>query len=105
MSSKNMFIILLRFTGNNDLAAQLMDAHMTHVRQGFSDGVFLAGGPIVNNLGGALIGHGVSGHEMEARVASDPFVKAGVVTPEIVAFSPLHLDEKLRDILPWPAHG
>lgn len=94
-----MFIVLLRFTGNGILAAELMEAHMACIKQGFDDGVFLVGGAIQPNLGGGLIAHGISRVELEKRVSSDPFVAERVVEAEILEITPLSMDKRLESIL------
>jgi len=64
-----MFIVILKFGGNEALAAKLMEAHMACIKQGFDDGVFLVGGDIQPDLGGALIPHGVSRVELEKPIS------------------------------------
>ena len=94
-----MFIVILKFGGNEALAAKLMEAHMACIKQGFDDGVFLVGGDIQPDLGGALIAHGVSRVELEKRISSDQFVVERVVDVEILEVNPRSMDKRLESIL------
>ncbi|GAW40671.1 hypothetical protein SH203_01071 [Brevundimonas sp. SH203] len=89
-----MFVITLRFL-DKARAPQLMDGHNAWIRSGFDDGVFLLVGGLQPNLGGAILAHGVSREEIEARVQADPFVEEGVVAAEILAVSPARVDDRL----------
>jgi len=94
-----MFIVILRFTGNENLLAELMEAHMACIKKGFDDGIFLVGGPIEPNMGGVLIAHGITRFELEERVSRDPFVAERVVEAEIIEITPLNMDKRLEPIL------
>ncbi len=89
-----MFIITLRFADKTK-AQQLMDAHNAWIRQGFDDGVFLLVGGLQPGAGGAIVAHGASRAQVEARVKADPFVAEGVVTAEILEIAPGRTDERL----------
>lgn len=58
-------------------------------------GVFLVVSSLQPNAGGAILAHGLSCAEIEARVAEDPFVEESVVNAEILAISPARVDERL----------
>jgi hypothetical protein len=49
-----MFVVLLRFSGNKDQAAQYMESHNAWITRGFDDGVFLLTGNLQPRLGGAI---------------------------------------------------
>ena len=89
-----MFVITLRFADKTK-APQFMDGHNAWIRQGFDDGVFLLVGSLQPNAGGAIIAHGASQQEIEARVQADPFVAEGVVSAEILAIAPGRTDDRL----------
>jgi uncharacterized protein YciI len=78
-----MFITLLKFAGNRDAAPEFMAAHNDWIAKGFADGVFFCVGSLVPAAGGAILAHGESRENHEARIAADPFVVQGVVTAEI----------------------
>lgn len=90
-----MFIIFLRFTGDKARAPQFMEAHNAWVRQGFGDGVFLLAGGLDAGQGGAILAHGTDAAALAARVAADPFVTEGIVTPDMHAITPGRVDDRL----------
>ena len=90
-----MFAIFLKFAENRSKATEFMDAHKAWIQQGFDDGVFLMVGSLQPNMGGAVLAHGVSRDEIEARVNEDPFVTEDIVTAEILEISPARADQRL----------
>ena len=90
-----MFAIFLKFAENRAKAPEFMDAHKAWIKQGFDDGVFLMVGSLQPNMGGAVLAHGVSRDEIEARVKEDPFVAEDIVTAEILEISPARADQRL----------
>ena len=77
-----MFVTLLKFAENRITAPDFMAAHNDWIAQGFADGVFLCVGAVQPAAGGAILAHGESRAEHDARIAADPFVVAGIVTAE-----------------------
>ena len=94
-----MFVVLLRFAHNKAQAHQFMPGHKAWIAQGLDDGVFLMVGSLEPQLGGALVAHGVSRPELEARVDGDPFVAAGVVQAEILEITPSRANPRLAFVL------
>lgn len=94
-----MFVVLLRFAENKALAGQFMDGHKAWLQQGFEDGVFLVSGSLQPNQGGGIVAHGASLADLRQRVNDDPFVAEGVVTAEILEFSPAKADDRLGFLL------
>jgi len=90
-----MFVVLLRFGPHKDLAAQHMPAHNAWLRQGFDEGAFLLAGSLPEHGGGAILAAPGGEDALQARIAQDPFVAAGVVTPEIISITPGRLDSRL----------
>ncbi|WP_341676239.1 YciI family protein [Niveibacterium sp. SC-1] len=90
-----MFVVLLRFAAHKDQAPQHMSAHNAWLRQGFDEGVFLLAGSLAPGAGGAILAAHCSAEALEARIAQDPFVVAGVVAPEVVAITPGRTDPRL----------
>lgn len=78
-----MYIVLLKFSKNRANAPQFMTEHNEWIAKGFADGIFQCVGSITPNGGGALLAHGESRSEIEARIAADPFVAHDIVTAEI----------------------
>nr|WP_322111484.1 YciI family protein [Tistrella bauzanensis] len=81
--------------GNGEAARRLMADHNAWLAQGFDDGVFQLAGSLRPVAGGAILVHGVSRDEIEARVMADPFVVGGVVTPQILEVAPARSDARL----------
>ena len=94
-----MFVVLLRFSDNKARAAELMAAHNAWIQQGIADGVLLLVGSLQPAAGGALLAHGVSRADLDARVRQDPFVDAGVVRAEILEIAPKRADARLSFLL------
>lgn len=83
-----MFIVLLKFSNNNEQAGQFVEAHNAWLKRGFDDGLFLLAGSLQPKLGGAILAHQTSLEQLQERVSDDPFVKANVVAAEILELSP-----------------
>jgi len=83
-----MFIVLLRFTENRSRAPQFMESHKAWLQQGFDEGVFQLAGSLQPQAGGAVLAHATSMAALQARVAQDPFVEHGIVSPDILEITP-----------------
>lgn len=94
-----MFVVTLRFSANKAQARTLMDAHNAWIQRGFADGVFLLTGGLEMGAGGAVLAHGVTRADLEARVADDPFVAADVVRAEILDIAPGRVDPRLAFLM------
>ncbi len=90
-----MFVVTLKFAANKAAAPRLMEGHNAWIQQGFEDGVFLLTGSLNPAAGGAVLAHGVTRAEIEARVAADPFVAEQVVSADIMEIAPGRLDQRL----------
>ncbi|UFN48211.1 hypothetical protein LPC08_19675 [Roseomonas sp. OT10] len=90
-----MFVVTLRFAANRAKAPPLLEGHQAWLRQGFEDGVFLLAGSLPPAAGGAILAHGLSRPELEARLRQDPFVAEGVVGTEILEIAPGRTDARL----------
>jgi uncharacterized protein YciI len=91
-----MFIVLLKFSRNQDQAARHLDGHKDWVKSGFEAGIFLLAGSLEPSLGGAVLAHNTSLAALQRRVNEDPFVAANVVRAEIYELDPGKADERLR---------
>lgn len=90
-----MFVVLLKFSGDRSRASQFMEGHKRWIDRGVADGVFALVGSLQPNAGGAILAHGTSLSELQARVNEDPFVVEQLVTPEILEITPSRVDERL----------
>lgn len=90
-----MHVVLLRFAADKSEAPEHMAGHRAWIQQGVDDGVFLLVGGIQPGQGGAVLAHDTTREDLEARVASDPFVVHGVVSAEIIEIAPNLTDPRL----------
>jgi uncharacterized protein YciI len=94
-----MFIILLKFSSNQQQAGQFMEGHKQWVKRGFDEGVFLLAGSLEPNLGGGILADCASLTDLQKRVKDDPFVADNIVSAEILEISPAKANEKLKFLL------
>ncbi|MBO6562430.1 MAG: hypothetical protein JJ959_17925 [Nisaea sp.] len=90
-----MFIILLRFAKNRANAGTFVEGHKAWLKRGFDEGAFLLAGTLGEGQGGAILADAASRQAVESRVAEDPFVVEGVVSAEILDWSPSMSDARL----------
>jgi len=83
-----MFVTFLKFAENRAAAPEFMAAHNGWIAQGFADGAFLCVGSLQPAAGGAILAHGESRADHDARIAADPFVVQGIVTAETHEIEP-----------------
>jgi uncharacterized protein YciI len=81
-----MVFIQLKFSDNKVLAKDYMAEHNAWLQKAFDEGVFLLSGSLKGGAGGVILAN-VSGSELDARIASDPFIEHGIVAAEIIEFS------------------
>ncbi len=91
-----MFIILLRFSENKNLATEYMEGHNAWLKSGMDDNVFILAGSLQPNQGGAILAHNTTIEELHNRVNNDPFVSEKVVSFEIMEITPAMTDKRLE---------
>jgi uncharacterized protein YciI len=94
-----MFVVTLNFGPNKARAPEFMSAHNAWIAQGFADGVFLVTGSLADGAGGCVIAHGEDAAALGARVAADPFVAQGIVTPRIAEIRPGRVDPRVNFLM------
>ena len=72
-----MFILSLTYTVPLNAVDKHIAPHMDWVARGYESGTFLASGRKEPRTGGVILAHGTRAG-LEALVATDPFVTAGV---------------------------
>jgi uncharacterized protein YciI len=72
-----MFILSLTYTAPLNEVDKHIAPHMAWVAMGYDEGLFLASGRKEPRTGGVILARGERA-ELEALVATDPFVTAGV---------------------------
>lgn len=95
-----MFIVLLTYTAPLERIDQHGAAHRAWLQTCYDDGVFLASGPQEPRTGGAILAHGLSRPELEARLAQDPFAQAGLATYHITQVAVRFTDPRLDFLRP-----
>jgi uncharacterized protein YciI len=90
-----MFVVLLRFSGDRNRAGQFLEGHKQWIKRGFDDGIFLMAGSLQSNLGGGIVAHNTSLSELQTRMNDDPFVAEGIVSAEVLELTPSRADERL----------
>jgi uncharacterized protein YciI len=94
-----MYMVLLTFSENKNDAGKHTQGHKDWLQAGFDDGIFLMAGSLQPNRGGAILVHNVTHADLAARVKSDPFVAANVVSADILEISPSRADRRLNFLL------
>jgi uncharacterized protein YciI len=99
MREVDMYIVLLRFSINHNLAGQFVEGHNDWLKRGFDDGVFVLAGSLQPSLGGGILAHNSSLADLHHRVNEDPFVAEKVVSAEILELAPSKADDRLAFLL------
>ncbi|KUM03419.1 hypothetical protein KIF53_02780 [Chromobacterium subtsugae] len=82
-----MYVVSLSYTASLSDIDALLPAHVAWLNQAYADGLFLASGRKVPRSGGVILARGERA-ALEARLADDPFAKAGVARYDITEFVP-----------------
>ncbi len=90
-----MFIVRLTYTAPLEEIDREVEAHRAWVEAGLAEGVFVAAGPLVPRTGGVILAHGVTREALDARLAEDPFARAGLVQVEVVDYAIRVADPRL----------
>jgi len=79
-------VVLLRYRVPVSEVDAHMPAHVAWLEKGYAEGLFLMSGRRVPRTGGVIL---VRGHrqEVEALMASDPFVSSGSAEAEVIEFT------------------
>ncbi len=78
-----MFILTLTYVAPLEEVDKHVPAHMEWIKAGYASGVFLASGRKVPRTGGFILAQG-DRVEIEALVATDPFMISGVTIYDII---------------------
>lgn len=79
-------VVLLTYRVPLDEIDAAMKAHMKWLDKGYDEGVFLASGRQAPRAGGVIVSRGHKA-EVEALVASDPFVAGGKAEAQVIEFN------------------
>ena len=82
-----MFLITFTYVAPLETIDTLKDAHYTNPEGVFAQGRVVLAGRMVPRTGGLIVAEGTRA-EIEAAVATDPFVVNGAAKVEIIEFEP-----------------
>jgi len=81
-----VFVLLLTYVKPLAEVDALMREHVAWLREHYDAGRFVVSGRRIPRTGGVIVARGDDLAEMEALAASDPFVRGGVATCEVIRF-------------------
>jgi uncharacterized protein YciI len=81
-----MFVLLLTYTKPLAEVDALMREHVAWLDEHYEAGHFVVSGRRIPRVGGVILARGEDRDEVEALAASDPFVRGGVASCEVVQF-------------------
>ncbi len=91
-----LFVVLIHYTAPLDRVDAVRSDHVRHLETYAARGVFHAWARREPATGGVLIARAPDRAALEAVVAEDPYVRAGVARAEIVAFKPQNVRGTLQ---------
>jgi uncharacterized protein YciI len=94
-----VFVLLLTYVKPLAEVDALMRNHMAWLDEHYAAGRFLVSGRQVPRTGGVIVARGDDRDEIAALAASDPFVRGGVATCEVVQFRASQVAEALRGLM------
>lgn len=80
-----LFIVTLTYRAAKAEIEAALPAHRVWLAQHITSGRFLAAGPLESRTGGLILVHGDDRTELDALLASDPFVNLGLVDVAVLA--------------------
>ena len=95
----NLFIIEVNYTESLEVIDSIVSEHRAYLAKGYEAGFLLASGPRNPKTGGIIIGRFSSLQEARDFTKSDPYYLKNAASYEIIEFSPVLFDEKIKDFL------
>jgi uncharacterized protein YciI len=81
-----VFVLLLTYVKPLPEVDALMRDHVAWLKEHYAAGRFVVSGRRIPRTGGVILARGDDRAEIEALAATDPFVRGGVATCEVVQF-------------------
>jgi uncharacterized protein YciI len=91
-------LIVLTYVKPLEEVDALLPAHVAWLEQGYAQGLFLVAGRRVPRTGGVIVARGER-EAVEALAATDPLVKSGIATIEVIAFTATSAAPAIADLL------
>jgi len=85
------FVVLMHYTKPLAEVDQIRAEHIAHVQRAAGRGILVAWARRSPPAGGVLVATAPDRKTLEAVLAEDPYVKAGVASPEVVEFNPANV--------------
>ncbi|HKU67358.1 MAG TPA: YciI family protein [Candidatus Baltobacteraceae bacterium] len=82
-----MFLLLSRYVKPLEEIDRVLPEHREFLDRNYKSGLFILSGPLNPRTGGVILTADASRETIEAVLAEDPFVRAGVSEYDIVEFS------------------
>ena len=86
-----LFVVLMQYTKPIADVDQVRAAHVAHLEQAAGRGIMVAWARRSPPVGGVLVATAPDRETLERVVAQDPYVRAGVASPEVVEFQPANV--------------
>lgn len=94
-----MFVVLVNFIKPLAEIEAHLEAHRRFLDEGYAAGYLLVSGPRIPRTGGVILVQALSAEELHAYLSRDPFNQAGVASYEVLEFTPVKSDPRLKPIL------
>jgi uncharacterized protein YciI len=91
-----VFVVIGTYVRPMEEVRNLLGAHYAFLRKHFDQGHFIVSGRREPLTGTVILAQPLGRRRLEAILDEDPFVKAGIIRYEIVAFVPALFDRKFK---------
>lgn len=81
-----IYVVVLTYIKPLEEVDSHIPAHIEWLKQGYSDGVFLASGRRIPRNGGVILAKADSIETLKARLSQDPFQKFKIANADIIPF-------------------
>lgn len=85
------FVVLMHYSKPLADVDRIRAEHIAHVQRAAGRGILVAWARRSPPVGGVLVATAPDRKTLEAVLAEDPYVKAGVASPEVVEFNPANV--------------
>lgn len=92
-----MYLLDISYVAPIETIEKLQDDHVSWLKQGRANGLFLAWGRKVPRTGGLVFAVGTR-EEVEAEAQRDPFVSSGAARVAVIEFAPSYAGEGLEGL-------
>jgi uncharacterized protein YciI len=91
-----VFVVIGTYIKPMEEAKKVLGAHYEFLRKHFDQGHFIVSGRREPLTGTVILAQALGRRRIEAILDEDPFVRAGIIRYEIVAFVPALYDRKFK---------